>query len=122
MLEVAINQYNWAYFDSFEYDVDLRNYWLFMLWRLQNHHSLETLVEEVATAFPDLLKAFPKNDDFSPESNLNGLIESRFIRRFLQFWGFLTIDPRRFINAKPIVRKVHIQPLLNQTFQFTINP
>src|SRR5690554_91510 len=121
MLEAAIGQYNWGYLDGFEFDVNLRTFWLFMLWRIQSHSSVDQLVEEVMTAFPDLLLVFPTDDYFSPERNLSMLIESRFIERFLQFWGFVTIDPRRYINAEPVARVVQVQPLLKQTFQFTIN-
>lgn len=121
MLKTAINKYNWGYLDSFEQDVDLRTFWLFMLWRIQSHNSLEQLIKEVMTAFPDLLLACSQDDYFSPEKNLSALIESRFIERFLQFWGFLIIDPRRYLNGEPVARIVQIQPLLKQTFQFTIN-
>jgi hypothetical protein len=121
MLEAAISKYNWGYLDGFEYDVDLRTFWLFMLWRIQSHSSVDQLVKEVMTAFPDLLLAFPTDDYCSPERNLSMLIESRFIERFLQFWGFVTINPRRYINAEPVARVVQVQPLLKQTFQFTIN-
>lgn len=121
MLKAAISKYNWGYLDGFEFDADLRPFWLFMLWRIQSHNSVDQLVEEVMTAFPDLLLAFPTDDYFSPERNLSLLIESRFIERFLQFWGFVTIDPRRYINAEPVARVVQVQPLLKQTFQFTIN-
>ncbi len=121
MIEAAISKYNWGYLDGFEFDVDLRTFWLFMLWRIQSHNSMEQLIKEVMTAFPDLLPAFPTDDYFSPERNLSMLIESRFIERFLQFWGFVTIDPRRYINAEPVARVVQVQPLLKQTFQFSIN-
>jgi len=121
MLEAAISKYNWGYLDDFEYDVDLRTFWLFMLWRIQRHNKVDQLVEEVMTAFPDLLQGFPAVNYFSPERNLSMLIESRFIERFLQFWGFVTIDPRRYINSEPVARVVQVQPLLKQTFQFTIN-
>jgi hypothetical protein len=121
MLEAAISQYNWAYLDGFEFDADLRTFWLFMLWRIQSHNSVDQLIKEVMTAFPDLLLAFPTDDYFSPERKLSMLIESRFIERFLQFWGFVTIDPIRYINAEPVARMVQVQPLLKQTFQFTIN-
>ncbi|WP_372943961.1 YecA family protein [Shewanella sp.] len=121
MLEAAISKYNWGYLDSFECDVDLRTFWLFMLWRIQIHNNLEQLVQEVMTAFPDLLQAFSTDDYFAPERNLRMLIESRFVERFLQFWGFVIIDPRRYLNTEPVGRMVQVQPLLNQTFQFTMN-
>jgi len=121
MLEAAVSKYNWGYLDGFEFDADLRTFWLFMLWRIQSHNSMEQLIKEVMTAFPDLLLAFPTDDYFSPERNLSMLIESRFIERFLQFWGFMTMDPRRYINAEPVARVVHVQPLLKQTFRFTNN-
>lgn len=120
MLEAAISKYNWGYLDGFEFDVDLRTFWLFMLWRIQNHNSVDQLAKEVMTAFPDLLQAFPTDDYLSPESNLSMLIESRFIERFLQYWGFLTIDPRRYVNTVPVASMVQVQPLLKQTFQFLV--
>ncbi len=121
MLEATISKYNWGYLDGFDYDVDLRTFWLFMLWRIQSHNSVEQLVKEVMTAFPDLLRALPTGDYFSPTRNLSMLIESRFINRFLEYWGFVTIDPKRYANGEPIARVVQVQPLLKQTFQFTIN-
>ncbi|MGL5359334.1 MAG: YecA family protein [Shewanella sp.] len=123
MLEAAISKYNWGYLDGFEYDIDLRTFWLFMLWRIQSHNSVAQLVEEVMTAFPGVLLAFPTDDYFSPERSLSMLIESRFIEHFLQFWGFMTIDPRRYLSLSvdPVARMTLVQPLLKQTFQFTIN-
>ncbi|WCN11151.1 YecA family protein [Marinomonas mediterranea] len=121
MLEAVSNKYNWGYLDGFEFDVDLRTFWLFMLWRIQSHSSVDQLFEEVMTAFPDLLLEFPTDDYFSPERNLNMLIESRFIKRFLEFWGFIVMDPRRYVNGETVARIVQIQPLLKQTFQFTVN-
>ncbi|SEL39897.1 SEC-C motif-containing protein [Colwellia chukchiensis] len=120
MLAAAISKYNWGYLDGFEDDVDLRTFWLFMLWRIQSHNSVEQLVKEVMIAFPDLLQAFPTEDYSSPERNLSVLIESRFIERFLQYWGFVTITPRRYINAESVARVVQVQPLLTQTFQFLL--
>lgn len=121
MLGAAISKYNWGYLDGFEFDADLRTFWLFMLWRIQSHSSVDLLVEEVKVAFPDLLQGFPADDYFSPERNLSILIESRFIERFLQFWGFVTLDPRSFLNTESVGRTVQVLPLLKQTFQFTIN-
>lgn len=120
MLETAISKYNWGYLDAFEYDVNLSTFWLFMLWRIQSHNSIDQLTEEVMTAFPDLLLAFSPDDYFSPERNLRMLVESRFVERFLQFWGYVTLEPRRYLNAKPAARMAQVQPLLKQTFQFTI--
>jgi hypothetical protein len=120
MLKATIEKYHWGYLDHFEEDVDLRTFWLFMLWRIQSHNSFEQLIDEVTKAFPDLLQAFSTDEYFSPERNLSMLIESRFIERFLQFWGFLTIDPRRYLNGEPAARIVQIQPLLKQTFEFSV--
>ncbi len=120
MLEAAISKYNWGYLDSFEQDADLRTFWLFMLWRLQSHASVDLLIDEVITAFPNVLLEFTLDDYYSPKQRLGILIESRFIERFLQFWGFTIIDPRRVLNDELVTRKVQIQPLLTQTFQFTI--
>ncbi|MBD1558512.1 SEC-C domain-containing protein [Vibrio sp. S9_S30] len=120
MLEVAISQYNWGYLDAWEYDIDLRTFWLFMLWRLQNHANVELLVDEVATAFPDLLQQFPPDDYATPSKLLSSMVESRFINRFLQFWGFITMDPKCFCNGEYIQREVKVQSLLKDTFLFDI--
>lgn len=120
MLASAVGQYNWGYLDGFEYDVDLRPFWLFMLWRIQSHNSVEQLTKEMITAFPDLLMSFPADDYLSPRDGLRALIDSRFISRFLQFWGFIIIDPRRYINAKRVARVVQVQPLLKQAFEFAL--
>ncbi|RTR35903.1 SEC-C domain-containing protein [Shewanella canadensis] len=118
MLEAATMKYNWGYLDSWEHNIDLKTVWLFMLWRLQTHASVERLIDDVATAFPDLLLECQPDDYYTPMELLSTLIESRFIERFLQYWGFVTIDPKRFLPQEHVSRKVQIQSLLTQTFQF----
>jgi len=39
MLEAVASKYNWGYLDGWENDVELRTFWLFMLWRLQSQWS-----------------------------------------------------------------------------------
>ncbi|MEZ9231572.1 YecA family protein [Vibrio amylolyticus] len=120
MLEAATSKYNWGYLDGWEHDIDLRNFWLFMLWRLQSHGNTEQLIEEVITAFPDLLLRCPE-DGYSPPSQLLGtMIESRFIKRFLEFWGFVTVAPMRHVNELRVQDKVEVQPLMKQAFQFAV--
>jgi hypothetical protein len=118
MLEAATTKYNWGYLDSWEHDIDLRTFWLFMLWRLQTHASVERLIDDVATAFPDLLLVCLSDDYYTPIQQLRTLIELRFIERFLQYWGFVTIDPKRLLAQGHVSRKVQLQPLLTQTFEF----
>ncbi|WP_019675218.1 YecA family protein [Arsukibacterium perlucidum] len=120
MLKAAISKYNWGYLDSWQNDVDLRTFWVFMLWRLQSHGSVDQLIEEVSTAFPDLLRQLIPEEFFSPAKLLHLLIEIRFIEHFLQFWGFVVADPKRIFDKEPIPRKVSIQPLLTHTFHFSI--
>ncbi|MFA0144393.1 SecC motif-containing protein [Vibrio splendidus] len=120
MLEAATSQYNWGYLDGWEHDIDLRTFWLFMLWRLQSHGDTKQLIEEVMTAFPDLLLKCPE-DEYSPPSQLLGtMIESRFIKRFLEFWGFVTVAPMRHVNELRASDKVEVQPLMKQVFQFDV--
>ncbi len=120
MLEAAVSRYNWAYFDSFEQDVDLRTFWLFMLWRLQTHANLDILLADMCRAFPDLLRQTATDEYYSAQGLLGVLIESRFIGRFLQFWGFVTVDPRVFGRWQGEERKVDIQPLLTDAFKFSV--
>lgn len=119
MLEAALRKYNWGYFDSWQDNVDLRTFWLFMLWRLTVHCSLDKLIAEVSCAFPDLLSLVHEDEYRTRKEQLGNLIESRFIVRFLQFWGFVIINPKRYDNGKAISRKVELQPLCSHTFTFS---
>lgn len=121
MLEAAVTKYNWGYLDGWEYDIELSSFWLFMLWRLQSHSSIDQLIEDVCVAFPQLVRQMAGGEYYLPKELLYILIELRFIDHFLQFWGFVTIDPRRYLNAEAVARMVQAQPLLKQAFQFTIN-
>lgn len=121
MLEAAIKSYNWGYMDRYEYDVDLRLFWAFMLWRIQSHSSLEQLVDEVVLAFPDLLPTVPNDAYFEPKKYLGNLIELRFLSRFLGFWGFVVVDPLFFLNKKTVSKPIQTQPLLSNTFVFNIS-
>lgn len=121
MLSAAIKQYNWAYLDSWSDKVDLRMFWVFMLWRLQSHSSVNRLSQEVAIAFPTLIDQLPVGEYFSPEQLLNSLIRTRFIERFLQFWGFVTVDPKgAFYREDSSIKAVDIQPLFKESFIFTV--
>lgn len=120
MLEAATAKYNWGYLDGWEQGADLRIFWLFMLWRLQSHSNVEQLTNEVVTAFPALLQQLATHEYFSPINLLSILIESRFITRFLEFWGFVIVDPKRFFQNEPIAIKLQLQPLLAETFQFNV--
>lgn len=122
MLEAAATKYNWGYLDGWPEEVDLRMFWLFMLWRLQHHGYVDQLANEVATAFPDVLDELSGDEHFPPMRLLSAMIESRFISRFLQFWGFVTMDPKRIFTEAPAPRVVNIQPLLTQTFDFMRKP
>lgn len=120
MLETAVSKYNWAYLDSFEGDIDLRMFWLFMLWRLGSHGSVQKLVAEMQTAFPTLLDQLPQDSYLSPPGLLEAIIEARFADGFLQYWGLMLVDPRRFLQDSVQDRRAHPQPLLAQTFRFLV--
>lgn len=120
MLETAVANYNWSYFDAFEDDIDLRLFWVFLLWRLQSHSLFEQLMDEVYVAFPALLQQLPPNEYSTPHNQLESRIETRFVKRFLEYWGFVTIRPELFSSETPASSTVNIQPLLTQTFTFTV--
>ena len=122
MLEAAVTTYNWGYLDGWPEEIDLRPLWLFMLWRLQHHGSLDQLVTEVAVAFSCFVSELPADEHYSPMRLLHLLIESRFVGRFLQFWGFVTIDPKGIFSGSSASRVVERQPLLTQAFKFEIRP
>lgn len=120
MLEAATRQFNWAYFDGYTEELQLEPFWVFMLWRLQTHGSLERMNEEVCIAFPDLLKQLPSDGYFSPERQLGMMISVRFVERFLGFFGFVLKDPALFSEGKEVTPKLTLLPLLGQTFKFSV--
>lgn len=120
MLETAVYKYNWGYFDLWEDEIPLQQFWLFMIWRLQHHESHQRLVDEMIQAFPDLLTALAGEEFFSEKDKLSLLIESRFIKRFLQFFGFVMVDPRRVIDDKRVAAQVTCLRSMHETFNFRI--
>ena len=120
LLEASVKQYNWGYMDLWPEGLRLEIFWLFMLWRLQSHGSVPRLIKEAAAACPDFLKQFPDDAYFSQHDQLGMVLMSRFLTRFLQFWGFVAVDPRRFIDGNRVLPQVTILPLLNQSFRFSV--
>lgn len=120
MLEAAVAKYNWSYLDAFEDDIDLRLFWMFLLWRIQSHGSVDQLMDEVYVAFPPLLQQLPQDEYSTPRRQLDCRIESRFVRRFLEYWGFVTLNPKRYSGETRLPRQASIQPLLTQTFTFKV--
>lgn len=120
MLEAAVAKYNWSYLDAFDDDIDLRLFWMFLLWRIQSHGSVDQLMDEVYVAFPSLLQQLPQNEYSTPHRQLDCRIETRFIKRFLEYWGFVTLNPKRYSGETGLPRQASIQPLLTQTFKFRV--
>ncbi|MCH8493598.1 MAG: SEC-C domain-containing protein [Idiomarina sp.] len=120
MLEAAVTRYNWRYFDSFDDEVDLRMFWVFMIWRLQRHRSVDQLIREAAIAFPQVWELLPNDTYAPPERIFARIIESRFIERCLEFWGFVKADPERYVDFEKAPRNVKLQPLFEQSFKFDV--
>ncbi|MEY4588052.1 MAG: hypothetical protein RL497_128 [Pseudomonadota bacterium] len=120
ILEAAVGKFNWAYLDSWENGIDLRTFWLFMLWRVHSHGSLIKMFKEVAIAFPDLLVTLSAAGEHKPDWLLPIIINVRFVDRFLQYWGFVIHDPRGRHLATDATEKTQVLPLLKQTFIFSI--
>ncbi|RUO79967.1 SecC motif-containing protein [Idiomarina tyrosinivorans] len=121
LLEAATKRYNWGYFDLWSEDIPLREFWLFMVWRIQKHGALEQLTEETAIAFPDVLDFFEDDKYQTPKEQLRSVIETRFLTRFLEFFGFVVVNPRIFNNGKRVPTDVRLLPMLAQTFQFSVS-
>ena len=120
LLEVAVKQYNWSYLDGWPEDLNLQPFWLFMLWRLQIHGSMDKLIKEVCIAFPDLLQQIPSRKYSSSRDQMGSVIEVRFVQRFLQFWGFVTLDPKEYVDNVKMSRQVEIQSLLKNNITFSV--
>lgn len=120
MLEAAVKQYNWGYLDHFQEDVPLETFWLFMLWRLYCHGDVVMLHEEVRIAFPDLSKQVRESVYMPADKMLEAMTECRFIRRFLQYWGFGVITKELFSPEGNKPPQFSARPLLKQTFRFLV--
>ncbi len=122
MLEAATQQFNWHYFDAIEFGDNLQVFWLFMLWRLQSHSDIDQLTQEMAIAFPDLLNEAAPTYLETPVAALNHVMTVRFIERFLEYWGFITLEPSLGspMGARGKARKVVIYPLLHESFKFLV--
>ncbi len=120
MLEAATIQYNWSYMDGFSDEFRLETFWLFMLWRLQFHGDFARLFDEVLIAFTMLIEELPNDSYCSKEALLMSIIETRFLSRFLQYWGFVTVESKWFADGERVPSKVNLLPLMKQCFIFSV--
>lgn len=121
LFNVAVRTFNWGYFDGVDDTSNPRPVWLFMVWRFQHHGRLERLVQDVANAFPILVPNELKPYYNTPLDQLTLMIELRFLKNFLQFWGFISFDSYRFYQKHDVL-KVDILPLYKKVFQFSEQP
>lgn len=118
MLRAAVEQFNWAYFDAIETDIDLRQIWVFLVWRwLTVGHHMD-LAGDVLCAFPGLRLDF--EDSYrSQAQSLQRLIEVRFVERFLSWWGF--VSPGQVHHwGSPEHSSTTPTPLAIATFDFRV--
>lgn len=87
-------------------------------WRIQSHRSINQLIAETATAFPDILHRVPSFEYTTIERTLGHIIDIRFITRFLEYWGFVKAETQRYSSDREEIRTVDLQPLFMQTFRF----
>lgn len=121
MLEAAFTHYNWAYLDGWQDDISLQKFWRFMLWRLSCHSDISRLTQEMSIAFPDLIHQIEPSPYCNQQDTLGRMIETRFVSRFLEYFGMVVVNPLRMTpEGKPITPKTTLQPLLKQTFSFTV--
>lgn len=119
MLETATSRYNWAYLDRYSDQIALTELWLFMLWRLQTHCSLQQLAEEVAVVLQPMLEQMPEPGYYSKQQELTNIVSTRFVSRFLGFFGLVkNHENRAFLSKVP--GKVEFTPLMAASFKFRL--
>lgn len=118
MLRAAIHQFNWGYFDLYDNNLHLNRFWVFLLWRLQTHWSIDQLVEETITAFPALLDQVHA-PWATAEETLKVIIRLRFLDRLLMFWGFIQLSSEGPFTGGPDRDIVRPQPLFAECFEFS---
>lgn len=120
MLNAAATKFNWGYFDRYPEGINLSMFWVFMLWRIQTHGDAKQLSEEVLVAFPDLIEQVPDLVYQSREDTLKSIVQVRFVRRFMQYWGFVTTKWMNQPEARSGKLRVNVQPLLQQSVEFLV--
>lgn len=119
MLESATSQYNWAYLDRFTDQLTFRDIWLFMLWRLQTHCSVQQLAEEVAVVLKPVLEQMPEPEYCSKQQELTSIVSTRFVRRFLGFFGLIKHPGKGDFVSKPS-EIIEFTSLMTASFRFTL--
>ena len=121
MLESAVFDYNWGYLDDFEEHYNLSLYWLFMLWRLQQHSSFDQMMAELIHAHPTDFPIHQPSQPWYEQHQIYFVTQSRYIQRFLQYWGFVTTTPRPEFELPATSKLVKLQPLCRETFVFDVD-
>ena len=121
LLQNYIEKFNWGYLDGFSDKAMISMCCLFYFWRLQQHGNVDQLCEEVNVAFPWLQTELPVNEFFTQQEELQLIIESRLVNRFMTLFGFAIVDPCRYKNSKKVSLNVTLLPLFSQVIQFDIN-
>lgn len=130
MLHTAAVKFNWGYLDAYENELNLSEFWLFLLWRVAKHQTSGLLKEELLTAFPDTINFIPDVIPFyysldeesiweQKEREISGMINIRFLTRFLEYWGFIDFDDSFGRIDAPIKKDIQLKPLFHQTFLFS---
>lgn len=120
LLQNYIEKFNWGYLDGFPDEVMISMCCLFCFWRLQQHGNVDKLCEEVNVAFPWLKAELPVNAFFTQQEELQLIIESRLVNRFMTLFGFAIVDPCRYKNSKKLSLNITLLPLFSQVIQFNI--
>jgi len=74
-------------FNAIEQPVDIRPFWLFMLWRLQSHADLERLTDEVVPRSGFAVPAYPEQVHRA-DGAVKAIDHAAFCRAFFTILGF----------------------------------
>lgn len=123
LLKSAIFNYNWGYFDGYEFGMDINFLWLFMIWRLSKENNFVLMVEQTIQAFPFLLDNIQDVDNTtkSDEEYISAMINTRFVNRFLVFFGFAKSHLPYLDTQDQEIQKntfVQLTPMFHETFNF----
>lgn len=119
LLDAATSRYNWGYLDGYTTELQLQRIWLFMLWRLQGHCSIQQLADEVEVLFEPMLQRMPVPEYNSWNKELRSMIFTRFVVRFLGYFGLVRAREKDYMWDGS-ADAVEFTPLMTQSFRFEL--
>jgi hypothetical protein len=120
-LSIFTDRFNWAANDAYTSEPIGQLGWGFTIYILDKfggeEHTMRFYADKYLCAFPKVLNFFPERDYMKPENQFYACYSVRTFERFLEWFGFVTIQRERNVFHKPET-KVKRSELMGKVFRF----